>query len=174
MQLWCKSQTCTKASAIHFANLREREWWSLRTRKSRKRGECSFLRSFLEIKNTRIGGYGTKITTVTKIIYWFVFILKFVTVVIRVSADSCVLNFKERSCLRTKKSSAAKANKTNRRLANVTVKMSAICKSNHIATAAASQKSNQTWTQWVRAIFRATKKWAMSGQQGLKLPRALK
>jgi len=36
VQLWCKFRTCTKASAIHFANLRERERerWSSRTCKS--------------------------------------------------------------------------------------------------------------------------------------------
>ncbi len=36
VRLWCKSQTCTKASAIHFANLQEQEQWSLRTRKSKQ------------------------------------------------------------------------------------------------------------------------------------------
>ena len=36
VRLWCKSQNCTKASAIHFANLQEQERWSLRTRKSKQ------------------------------------------------------------------------------------------------------------------------------------------
>ena len=36
VRLWCKSRTCTKASAIHFANLREQEQWSLGTRKSKQ------------------------------------------------------------------------------------------------------------------------------------------
>ncbi len=38
VRLCCKSQNCTKASAIHFANLREQERWSSRTCKS-KQGE---------------------------------------------------------------------------------------------------------------------------------------
>ena len=36
VQLWCKLQTCTKASAIHFANLQEWEQWSSHPRKSKQ------------------------------------------------------------------------------------------------------------------------------------------
>ncbi len=36
VRLWCKSQNCTKARAIHCANLQEQERWSSHTCKSKQ------------------------------------------------------------------------------------------------------------------------------------------
>ncbi len=73
----------------------------------RKGGDCSFLRLFLEIKNTWIGQYKNYNCNKNNVLTWKpVFILKFAPVVIFVLIDLSFLNCKEWSCLRTKKLSA--------------------------------------------------------------------